>query len=371
MGRPSPQHVATLASEDFISSGRSFESVSYVNSPTGIVLDAVSGNQIFGKGGYAQSDSLVNFRTITTTNHADRVDLRNYDSGVSVNLLEGNDRMFGSEFNDRIHTGSGTKTISAWGGSDTFIVQGGGNKDLFGGSGNDFFHILFDATPQSNILHGGEGTDLVSYTLNAAGVLADLTNSLNHRGPSVSDRYISIENLTGTLHNDMLYGSSSSNVINGLSGDDQIVGRSGNDTLFGGEGTDTIFGGVGADDLHSGGQQRNARNAEVLDGGVGDDYFRLDGHNVRAELTGDGSPFVFGDVFDFHSFIGTYEITDFDSLDLIDLRELDIEARDVSIRYLNSGEGAVLTINNPAHSGTLIVEYDSAGDLLTFSDILI
>jgi Ca2+-binding RTX toxin-like protein len=52
------------------------------------------------------------------------------------------------------------------------------------------------------------------------------------------DTLTSIENLTGSLFDDVLTGSSSSNVLIGLDGNDVLNGGNGADTLVGGSGAD-------------------------------------------------------------------------------------------------------------------------------------
>ncbi|MBX9777975.1 MAG: hypothetical protein K2Y71_26640 [Xanthobacteraceae bacterium] len=53
--------------------------------------------------------------------------------------------------------------------------------------------------------------------------------------------------VTGTEHDDSLYGSELNDEIYGLAGNDRIDAGGGNDLLFGGLGNDTLFGGAGVD----------------------------------------------------------------------------------------------------------------------------
>ena len=56
-------------------------------------------------------------------------------------------------------------------------------------------------------------------------------------------------NISGTLENDLILGSSGADTISGEGGNDCILGGGGNDTLIGGEGTDVCLGGPGSDTL--------------------------------------------------------------------------------------------------------------------------
>lgn len=61
------------------------------------------------------------------------------------------------------------------------------------------------------------------------------------------DRFISIENLTGSPLADQLSGNDGANTLDGLGGDDVLRGRGGADVLIGGTGADMMTGGAGDD----------------------------------------------------------------------------------------------------------------------------
>src|SRR5205823_10265308 len=65
--------------------------------------------------------------------------------------------------------------------------------------------------------------------------------------PVVEDYYTSIENLTGSSHDDSLTGDANANVLDGGAGNDLIHGGGGNDTLIGGTGVNVLDGGAGID----------------------------------------------------------------------------------------------------------------------------
>ena len=61
------------------------------------------------------------------------------------------------------------------------------------------------------------------------------------------DKLYSIENITGSDHNDVIKGDSGANILSGGAGDDELRGRGGDDILISGEGNDLLQGGAGKD----------------------------------------------------------------------------------------------------------------------------
>jgi Ca2+-binding RTX toxin-like protein len=133
---------------------------------------------------------------------------------------------------------NGADTIFGFGGNDT-IFGFGGNDYILGGAGAD-------------AIHGGTGTDTAGYTDSAEGVTVSLLSGEGFGGTAEGDTLTSIENLTGSAHDDFLVGNDGNNVLTGLEDDDILKGGGGSDTLFGDSGTDTLKGGGGADTLNGG-----------------------------------------------------------------------------------------------------------------------
>jgi Ca2+-binding RTX toxin-like protein len=104
-------------------------------------------------------------------------------------------------------------------------------------------------------------------------------------GDAKGDKLNSIENLIGSAHTDVLYGSSDGNKIHGGSGNDQIRGEGGADELHGGAGNDSISA-LDGSDFNTGGSQiygedgndglLGSRDDDLISGGAGDDYIRGD-----------------------------------------------------------------------------------------------
>ncbi|WP_425339279.1 Ig-like domain-containing protein [Brevundimonas alba] len=153
---------------------------------------------------------------------ADTADYATATAGVTVN----------------IRTQSATKSA---GGSDTLVsienVTGSAfNDTLIGGAG-------------FNSLNGGAGNDTVDYSAAAGAVTVKLAGSLaSADGDGATDLLISIENVTGSAFNDLLFGDAQNNVLSGGAGSDTLLGQAGDDVLIGGAGAANIMqGGLGDD----------------------------------------------------------------------------------------------------------------------------
>ncbi len=98
---------------------------------------------------------------------------------------------------------------------------------------------------------------------------------------------VSIENVLGSIGDDVINGSSDENDLRGGAGDDLIYGKDGNDRLVGGAGYDELFGGTGNDVLFGGGGSFSRINASLIGnevtGGDGADTFMV-GYSLADEL---------------------------------------------------------------------------------------
>jgi serralysin len=174
---------------------------------------------------------------------------------------------------DRLDGAAGNDQINGLAGNDAIYAQDGDDV-LIGGAGRD-------------ILDGGAGTDTASYATARLGVAADLAGSSGNRRDASGDRYVSIENLTGSAYADVLKGNGAANVLIGGSGSDSLYGRGGADRLEGGSGNDPLEGGSGADVLygHSGRDTLyGGPGGDILTGGTGADLFvfKSTGETARA-----------------------------------------------------------------------------------------
>ncbi|WP_157217072.1 calcium-binding protein [Flavisphingomonas formosensis] len=158
-------------------------------------------------------------------NGVDTISYVNATAGVTVRLLLQGDPQ------DTIGGGIDTLTnfanISGSAFDDTLIGDAGDNI-LTGVLGDDY-------------LDGGNGNDTAFYANSASAVSVSLAigGPQDTHGAGV-DTLVHIENLTGSLFDDVLTGDDGDNIIDGgAAGRDTVSGGLGNDTLIGGSGVDT------------------------------------------------------------------------------------------------------------------------------------
>jgi Ca2+-binding RTX toxin-like protein len=192
----------------------------------GLGADILDGGEGFDLASYAQSSAGV---VANLSNAAENTGEAAGDNYYLIEGFEGSacaDELTGSNMNNELYGNGGNDTLEGRGGADW----------LFGGAGFDF----------AGYVHAAAG-----------GVVANLTESWRNAGAAAGDRYLSIEGLIGSAHNDVLGGSNEADALHGGGGRDDLQGLWGHDSLYGGEGMDFLTGGVGSD---------------VLDGGSGYDF---------------------------------------------------------------------------------------------------
>ena len=159
---------------------------------------------------------------------------------------------------------SAADTIYGLAGGDE-IVAGDANDTLIGGPGGDF-------------LNGGAGVDTASYAgASDPEVWVSLSaGEVSESGDAAGDQFTSVENLTGSGHDDLLEGDLGANRLRGGNGNDglfgavgndRLEGQAGNDGLYGGEGNDLMFGGGGRDEIIG------SLGGDEMTGGAGADHF--------------------------------------------------------------------------------------------------
>ena len=170
-------------------------------------------------------------------------------SGSGVSRTLNADEHF--EFHNVIRGDNGNNTLSGHGSvREETIIGLAGNDELSGLAGNDTLEggdgddTLIGGAGGDSLI-GGDDTDTASYRNSYAGVNVSLESGGRVIGGHAAGDVLSgIENLTGSTHNDTLYGDAGENVLDGggnstLGGNDSLSGGEGDDTLVGGDGTDT------------------------------------------------------------------------------------------------------------------------------------
>ena len=161
---------------------------------------------------------------------------------------------------------------------DDFLDGRDGDDTLWGGSGNDTLKGGGGADASS----GNEGIDTASYYELPEGVTA-LLGIGGAGGDAEGDTFQGIENLTGSIYADILWGDDGVNELMGMDGNDtqglrgadSLDGGNGNDALYGMDGNDTLDGGAGADTM--------------LGGTGGDTYYVDNGADEVIEVAGQGA----------------------------------------------------------------------------------
>jgi trimeric autotransporter adhesin len=187
---------------------------------------------------------------------------RGGDDMLSSNF--GDDHLDGGDGDDVLEGGMGNDTMIGGAGNDTFRVQQAGDVvseaanegidtvllhlstytlpanvenvdarnaigpiNITGNALNNFIIMGFGAVT----VDGGSGIDTASYLSNGA-VTVDLAVWGANDGAAADDTLTGIENLTGSLNNDVLRGNGSQNILDGSAGADQLVGRNGSDIYY-------------------------------------------------------------------------------------------------------------------------------------------
>lgn len=184
------------------------------------------------------------------------------------------------------------------------LTAAGGDDFVFTGAGND--RIVAANGAGDDHYDGGTGIDEVVYTSSAEGIVVDLAEFRASGGPDVgTDQLFGIENVVGSLHDDLIAGDDKANglmgqdgrdTILGLAGDDYLDGYWDDDSILGGSGDDTVLGNLGRDIL-SGSTGQDSLNgglgADTIDGGSGDDTVNA-GDSNDSVGGGDGDDLING-----------------------------------------------------------------------------
>src|SRR6266581_4014316 len=325
--------------DDTIDGGVGVDTASYAHAASGVTVSLGQLNVAQNTGG-AGVDTLVAVEnllgsafddTLTGNNGANMLSggagNDTLDGGAGNDVLNGdagNDLLIGGAGNDVLNGGLGVDTASyATATAAVTVNLGLTTAQITGGAGTDTlttvenligsnFNDTLTGDGNANVLEGGAGDDVmdggagVDIASYASAVLS-VTVNLGLAGPQNTGGYgldtlISIENLNGSEHDDILTGNAGNNFIFAGGGNDLLDGGLGNDTLNGGAGIDTASyasasgaivanlatglatGAAGADTLlaieNLTGSAFNDTltgdgNANVLDGGAGNDT--LDG----------------------------------------------------------------------------------------------
>lgn len=407
--------LSGLGGGDLLDGGDGIDTAEYETSPDAVFIDLQNST---GTGGDAEGDTLVSIENLggsalddslfgdDSANEfvgrggGDHIDGRGgsdtasytgSNAGVVISLLEdtasgghaegdeldGIENLNGTLFDDVLEGDDGDNRLGGHHGIDA-LVGHGGNDTLLGGNLADF-------------INGGDGIDTADYTASTSAVSVNLLTGQNTGGEAEGDRLVSIENLAGSAHDDILAGDHGDNRLTGRDGDDSLFGNGGNDRLIGGLGADLLDGGDGNRDAADYSNAREAVGVDLLFGGflgeatgdtfnsvefvVGSDFDdiiigdgainRLDGGAGEDDLDGDdGNDTLVGgtgndtltggegnDVFIFEANSGHDTITDFEAgpgrTDRVWLRDHEFDDfSDLASSLEDSDTGTMLTLGD-------------------------
>ena len=218
---------------DLMDGGDGVDRLSYVDATTRVVVDLLNGTV---RGSDAAGDVFFNFEDL--------------EGGA------GGDLLLGDQLNNYILGADGDDELQGRFGNDT--LEGGAGADTLDGSGN---------------------TDTAAYFSSPSGVTVSLFSGMATGGHANGDIFLKIDNLIGSVFQDVLTGSFNPNEIEGGAGADTMNGGAGRDTLSYARDTTGVTVSIDAGTASGGDAAGDSFvNFENLRGGLASD-----------SLTGDGS----------------------------------------------------------------------------------
>lgn len=282
-------------------------------------------------GGDAEGDVISNFEGVLGSRGNDLIygsDSFNYISGQegsdTIYGRGGDDDLRGHNNNDLIYGGDGNDVIRGENDDDTLYGEVG-NDDLRGGIGDD---ILIGGEGADS-LDGGSGFDTADYSTSSTGVTVNLSTNSGVGGDAQGDTFDGIENIAGSLQNDVLTGDDNANTITGNGGTDTLNGLGGNDVFIIDETSLNLSG-------------------TAIDGGTGDDTVQLLENSGAVDETG---------LLDVLTDIETLDFTNLNVNATLDLSATEIQSvtDNDNILTVNADGGDTITISDPVANYTTSV----------------
>lgn len=191
---------------------------------------------VYGDDGNDIIDAGSDADVVYGGNGNDTIDMGNAHSSGAIDYGyggAGDDTISGGSYEQRLYGEAGNDTLDG-GNHDDYLYGGADNDTLIGGDGWDELYgddgdDILEGNRRDDTLDGGLGSDTTTYHNENSSVTVNLSTG-NVSGGGGSDTLISIENIRGSDHNDILTGDGGSNIINGDGGNDTIDGGAGIDT---------------------------------------------------------------------------------------------------------------------------------------------
>ncbi|WP_373543750.1 calcium-binding protein, partial [Chamaesiphon sp.] len=257
------------AGNDFIDGGTEVDTVSYDNSPRGVVVNIDEALNYQNPGGFVHTSIVTTTPIPTDTEPNFTIAAGTAQDGFgTVDTLRNLENIIGSEFDDVLIGNNLDNRIQGLTGDD-LLVGNAGNDYLDGGENSAPNYYRRSRNSESggeySYTYDNEDSDTVSYRRDPNRVIVNLEQNQALDGFGGIDAIYNIENVVGSAFNDEIIGDSQANIINAGAGNDIVNARSGNDIIFGEAGADSLFGQNGNDFLVGG------TDADLLDGGEGND----------------------------------------------------------------------------------------------------
>lgn len=154
------------------------------------------------------------------------------------------DELLGGEGDDRIFGDAGDDLLDGEEGNDV-LFGGFGIDQMFGGPGDD---MLFGGAGGDQLDGGVGGYDIANYEdwLASAkfggGLTINMIDPALSTGDARGDTFRDIEEVRGTIWNDIIIADNIGHVLNGNAGNDTLTGGLLDDTFIGGDGNDRLIG---------------------------------------------------------------------------------------------------------------------------------
>ncbi|NET77107.1 hypothetical protein [Okeania sp. SIO1F9] len=228
---------------DLIDGGDDNDTVSYDNSPNGVVVNIDEQQDYQNPGGY-QHTTIVTEKPIPTDTEPDfTIEKGTAQDGFgTIDTLKNLENIIGSEFNDVLIGNEKDNRIEGLAGDDIMVGNAGDDQ-----------------------LDGGNDNDTASYRRDPDKVNVNLEENQANDGFGGTDQILNTENVIGSDFNDTITGDEVDNIIHSGTGNDIVEARDGEDIIFGESGTDNIKGEDGNDFIVGG------KDPDKLDGGNDND----------------------------------------------------------------------------------------------------
>jgi hypothetical protein len=251
-----------------------FQAFETITTPQGFTFTIPGGltGTLDGGGG---SDTLQGFNLNSTwqitgpnagnLNHqVNFVNIANLTGGLASDLFQ---VLPGGSLSGIVSGGGGNETLQGPDATNLWMITGrnSGNlnsavsfyaiPNLLGGSGDDTFAFYRNVLTSvfgsiAGTVDGGAGTNTLDFSHYTGNILADLAlhsawaadQSFSHLIP-LATREVNVENVIGSMGNDILVGDTEGNVLRGGTGRNLIIGGLGANTLYGGGDQNIIIGG--------------------------------------------------------------------------------------------------------------------------------